>query len=108
MKIGPNHPMKEQPDRYWSDWIIDNVPIYFRLWMGLMMDDKDLPEQLHCPCCGVELTLDNDNTAKTSDNHSNWWVCPAGCMGGTMFIEHQAWQGFKSKPGDSWSLSWVK
>lgn len=77
---------------------------------------------MYCPLCGNELTK-IDRAAQTEgwddddprwDEHekdkSIWWKC-IGCnkFGDDFPLQqHHPIYGINSRPGDSWSLSWIK
>ena len=56
MRCGPDVPLEEQPDKYWSDWVIDNTKIgepYVKFWnirneLGLTNDttQKDIADDI--------------------------------------------------------------
>lgn len=61
---------------------------------------------MFCPYCGnkmIESKL-NQNLKRIE------LICPKnGCFKEDYpLYYHQAWQGYDSRPGDSWSLTWLK
>jgi len=85
---------------------------------------------MHCPLCGAVLVevqrpkipdesyLEYDSWPKelqdaadiVEQDHSVWYKCDNCKSFGDHYplIHHHPYRGTSSKPGDSWSLSWVK
>lgn len=86
---------------------------------------------MYCPACGVKLEErefereypEPDWYTATEKEISEWakraakyerddairLICLKGCFGeGFELIMHHPLRGMKSRPGDSWSLTWLK
>jgi hypothetical protein len=80
---------------------------------------------MHCPLCGGQLTKverkdptegwDYDDPRwktyqESEPDNSIWWKCTHCKSFGDDYPlqQHHPLRGINSKPGDSWSLSWIK
>lgn len=90
---------------------------------------------MFCPGCGEELQYINrekelaEREMEILDAQDKWYLsdcstpfpemkldlsvhlecCNSKCyLGGTVLIQHHPFKGIESRPGGSWSLSWIK
>ena len=73
---------------------------------------------MYCPLCGGKLSVveknepdsDYDDPRSYEPDNSIWWKCTHCNSFGDSFPlqQHHPFGGINSRPGDSWSLSWVK
>lgn len=66
---------------------------------------------MYCPLCGSALleTKSSIKTRKENTNCREEYKCTKGCFQEDYPLYfHHPYRGTDSRPGDSWSLSWIK
>lgn len=71
---------------------------------------------MYCPLCGNKMEQVEGHTEEDSrkqldrTDDSVHWHCPTTCCFGKDFPlrQHHPFKGWESRPGDSWSLSWIE